>query len=320
MGTLHASTQAARYLVTVGMYPWLDNLLDKNPLVRIGPPTYTNVANHAVSLLTDRLTGQDGHDPQADTDFLDCYIEAQTAHPDVVDIPMMMSYMLVNLAAGADTTAATLRTVFYYTLRNPRTWSHLQAAILAAPFATTPSNTPKLPAPYAQARAIPYLEAVIREALRLVPGNMFPQERLVPAGGLTLPDGQFVPQGTAIGFSAYVMHRNKAVWGHDAEEFRPERWLQAQGETDEVYAKRMRLYNDCDLSFGAGSRKCIGMNLGMLEVYKAVATLVAMFDFELVSKEEWTLKAELFPKATGIICRIRRREGMRLRDDIDTSN
>lgn len=317
-GTLHASAQAARYLVTVGMYPALDRLLDKNPLVRVGPPTYTHVAHHAVQLLTDRLTGADGHN-KTTVDFLDCYVQAQQAHPDVVDHPMIVSYMLVNIAAGADTTAAALRSIFYLLLRHPPVWATLRAAVLAAPFAQA-GEKGRLPAPYAQARAIPYLEAVIREALRLVPGNLFPQERYVPAGGLILPDGQFVPEGTAVGFSAYTMHRNKAIWGEDAESFRPERWLPGDDEPEDAYKQRMRLYNDCDLSFGAGSRKCIGMNLALLEVYKTVATLVAMFEFELATEEEWTLKAELFPRATGITCRIRRREGVGLRDDIDTSN
>lgn len=225
--------------------------------------------------------------------------------------------MVVNLAAGADTTAAALRAIFYLSLKNPRVWTKLQEAILAAPFAQP--ETLHLPAPYAQTRAIPYLEAVIREALRLVPGEMFPQERVVPAGGLTLPDGQFVAQGTVIGFTSYVMHRNKAVWGADAEEFRPERFLRDEqgGESEGAFAERMRRYNDCDLSFGAGSRKCIGMNLGLMEVYKAVATLVALFEFELSTTEEWSLKAYLFPRATGITCRIRKREGMEIRGDFD---
>lgn len=226
--------------------------------------------------------------------------------------------MIVNLAAGADTSAAALRAIFYLSLKNPRVWTKLREAVLAAPFAQPEAL--HLPAPYAQARAIPYLEAVIREALRLVPGEMFPQERIVPAGGLKLPDGQFVPAGTAVGFTSYVMHRNKAVWGADAEEFRPERFLRAPGESEGAFAERMRVYNDCDLSFGAGSRKCIGMNLGLMEVYKAVATLVAMFEFELSTTEEWTLKAHLFPRATGITCRIRKREGIQLRDDLDLSN
>lgn len=197
-------------------------------------------------------------------------------------------------------------------------WAKLTEAILAAPFAQP--ETLHLPAPYAQARAIPYLDAVIREAIRLVPGEMFPQERTVPAGGFTLPDGQFVPEGTTLGFTSYVMHRNKAVWGPDAEQFRPERFLQAEGESDAEFAERLRVYNDSDLSFGAGSRKCIGMNLGKLEVYKAVATLVAMFDFELGSSEEWKLSAQLFPKVTGLQCRIRKREGMKLMDGMDMSN
>lgn len=231
---------------------------------------------------------------------------------------LVRSDMVVNLAAGADTTAAALRTIFYLSLKHPRVWTKLQEVVLAAPFAQPP--TLHLPAPYAQARAIPYLEAVIRESLRLVPGEMFPQERVVPAGGLTLPDGQFVPPGTAIGFTSYVMHRNKAVWGADAEEFRPERFLREKDESEGAFEERMRRYNDCDLSFGAGSRKCIGMNLGLMEVYKAVATLVALFEFELSTTEEWSLKAYLFPRATGITCRIRKREGMELRSDIDLSN
>ena len=226
--------------------------------------------------------------------------------------------VLVNLAAGADTSAAALRTIFYLCLKHPAVWEKLSEAVLAAPFARPGSVN--LPAPYSQTRGIPYLEAVIREALRLYPGNLFPQERVVPAGGVKLPDGRFVPEGTALGFNAYVMHRNKATWGPDADEFRPERFLRAEGESEAAFTDRMRLYNDNDLSFGSGSRKCIGMNLATMEVYKTVATLVALFDFELATQDEWTVKAELFPRATGIVCRIRPRPGMVLRTDIDFSN
>lgn len=317
-GTLAAAEKASKYLVTIGMYPVLDKFLDKNPVYHIGPPSYTNLATLAVKLLTDRVTGQDGHDAVQDLDFMDHYIEAKKQYPEIVDDVMLTSYVLVNLAAGADTTAAALRTIFYLCLRSPTVWKKLSEQVLAAPFAQPGSV--HLPAPYSQTRAIPYLEAVIREALRLYPGNLFPQERVVPAGGIKLPDGRFVPEGTALGFNAYAMHRNKAIWGTDAEEFHPERFLRSEDESEADYSDRMRLYNDNDLSFGAGSRKCIGMNLAMIEVYKATATLVAMFDFELATREEWTVTAELFPRARGIVCRIRQREGMFLRTDIDYSN
>lgn len=206
-----------------------------------------------------------------------------------------------------------MRSIFYLSLKHPSVWKRLEEDILAAPFAQPGSQ--QLPAPYAQARAIPYLEAVVKEALRLVPGNMFAQERYVPDGGLELPGGAYVPKGTAVGFSAYTIHRNTGVWGADAAAFRPERWLRdaAAGETEDEYAARLRVYNEGDLSFGAGSRRCIGMHLGLMEVYKAVATLVALFEFKLADPDkEWDLKAELFPRATGIETCIRLREGMTL--------
>jgi cytochrome P450 len=196
-------------------------------------------------------------------------------------------------------------------LKHPSVWKQLEADILAAPFAQ-PGHQ-QLPAPYAQARAIPYLEAVIKESLRLVPGNMFSQERYVPAGGLPLPSGAYVPAGTAVGFSAWVLHRNPDIWGADAAAFRPERYLRAAGESEAQHAARLRLYGDSDLSFGAGSRRCIGMNLGLMKVYKTVATLVALFEFKLADPDkDWELKAELFPRATGVELCMRLREGMAL--------
>lgn len=90
-GTLAAAESASTYLVTVGMYPALDHLLDKNPIHRIGPPTYTSIADLAVKLLTDRLTGQDAHDAKENTDFMDLYIEAQGQYPDIVDNQMIVS-------------------------------------------------------------------------------------------------------------------------------------------------------------------------------------------------------------------------------------
>jgi cytochrome P450 len=290
------------YLVTVGMYPKLDKFLDKNPVVRIGPPAFGSITNLGLGHLMARMKGEDKHDP-AKPDFMDRYLEAQQQHPDVVDVYRILSYMLVNLAAGSDTTAVSLRSVFYLSLKHPNVYSRLEGEILSAKFS-------KLPAPYAEARKLPYLEAVIRECLRYLPGNCFAQERYVPAGGLTLPDGSHVPQGTAIGFNAYVLHRNKEVWGADAEDFVPERWLQADEESDDAFEKRLRGMNNADLSFSAGSRKCIGMNLGKMEVSKTVATLIKLFAFELADpSKEWTIHNSIFPRQSGVILKAKKRDG-----------
>lgn len=90
-GTLATAEKASKYLVTIGMYPVLDKFLDKNPVYHIGPPSYTNMASLAVKLLTDRITGQDGHDAVQNLDFMDHYIQAKKEYPDIVDDIMLTS-------------------------------------------------------------------------------------------------------------------------------------------------------------------------------------------------------------------------------------
>lgn len=58
-----------------------------------------------------------------------------------------MGYLLVNLVAGADTIAITIRAIFYYTLRHPEVYKKLESEILAADFGKI--------APYNAARALP---------------------------------------------------------------------------------------------------------------------------------------------------------------------
>lgn len=83
----------------------------------------------------------------------------------------------------------------------------LEAEILPAGF------DPEKPAPFGAARQLPYLGAVVREAMRIHPVVAATMERYVPESGLRLPDGSFVPGGTAIGMNAYIVGRNKTIFG-----------------------------------------------------------------------------------------------------------
>lgn len=290
------------YLVTIGMNPKLDKLLDKNPIYQIGPPSFGEISALGLGHLMARMKGEDKHDPTK-PDFLDGYLEAHQKDPETVDVFRIMSYMLVNIAAGADTTACALRSILWISLKNPHVYKQLEAEILGANFST-------LPAPFTEARQLPYLDAVVRECLRYLPGNCFAQERKVPKGGISLPDGSHVPEGTEIGFNAYVLHRNKEVWGPDAEEFKPERWLQDAGESEEIFKERLQHMNNVDLSFSAGSRKCIGMNIGKMEVYKTVPTLISLFEWQLADPtKDWRIHNSIFPRQSGVELKIKKREG-----------
>jgi len=69
----------------------------------------------------------------------------------------------------------------------------------------------------------------MKEAMRLNPGVSFPLERIVPEGGAELC-GQKLREGTIVGINPVVVHHDRGIFGDDAAQFRPERWLEASEE------------------------------------------------------------------------------------------
>jgi cytochrome P450 len=65
--------------------------------------------------------------------------------------------------------------------------------------------------------------------MRLYPVVSYPLERIVPDGGAELC-GVFLPGGTVVGMHAWVVNRDKGIFGEDAEDFRPERWIDVEPE------------------------------------------------------------------------------------------
>lgn len=133
-------------------------------------------------------------------------------------------------------------------------------------------------------------------------------ERVVPPQGLALPDGSHVPGGSFVGMNPYITGRNKKIYGDDAEEFYPDRWLQREDEDDEAFTERMQRFNSAWLAFGGGSRICLGRNLSQMEVYKIIPTLIARYDIELDDPNEvWWSSARWFYRVEGVICKIKAR-------------
>ena len=114
-----------------------------------------------------------------------------------------------NVLAGSDTTAILLRATVYFLLRHPPSLHRLRAERDAA--------SPSVPVSWAEARDLPFLDAVIKEAGRLHPAKGLPLERVVPEGGAVIC-GEFLREGTVVGISAWVCHRDKGLFGEDAEE------------------------------------------------------------------------------------------------------
>ncbi|KXT12771.1 hypothetical protein AC579_665, partial [Pseudocercospora musae] len=171
----------------------------------------------------------------------------------LIDDSLMISHSAGNIFAGSDTTAASLRSIFYHLCKNETAHDKLLAGIDAADRMGKLSK----PVTFAEAQDLPYFQAVLREALRMHPAVGLLLERLVPKGGAEI-GGVFLPEGTIVGASPWVMARDKSVYGEDADVFRPERWLEADGQ-------QLKLMERNDLSFGGGARTCLGKNISVLE-------------------------------------------------------
>ncbi|GAB1319663.1 hypothetical protein MFIFM68171_09873 [Madurella fahalii] len=309
-GTLRASENLLDYFAWVGCMPFLDLLLHKNRLVQRlrGPGGFSALAATCVGRLIARYQGADDSRNPTQPDYLDRFIEAKSVDPQIDD-NQIVSWIVINMGAGADTTAITIRSALYYSLRTPGVWARLRAELADAGLSAAECPVVSIK----QARRLPYLDAVVREAIRYLPGVSLGLERYVPAGGQRLSSkGQVhdstVPEGTILAFNPWIINRNRDVWGSDSYEFRPERWLRSDGESEEAFARRLRAMNDADLSFGAGSRMCIGKNLGLMQAYKVVATLALNYDIELVHPErEWTVTNSWFPRQKGLDVRMVRR-------------
>jgi cytochrome P450 len=159
--------------------------------------------------------------------------------------------------AGHDTTAAAITWAYYYLTTNPSTLATLRAELDdVLGHGTTPYD---IASQFRKNRKVhlklDYTLAVIKEALRLEPPAS--TARTVPADySLTTSSGTvYHPrEGSVIYVSSWLLHRNKSVWGDDALEFRPERFLPG--------APVPRGY----VPFGKRPRDCIGSNLAYLEV------------------------------------------------------
>lgn len=158
------------------------------------------------------------------------------------------------IVAGTDTTATTATYLIWEICQHPSVKAKLLDAIKDLPQAPTSADL----------RAIPYIDHLIDETLRLCGAAPGPLPRRVPAGGRTLA-GYFVPEGLTVSPVAYVLSRDPEIYPNP-EMWVPERWENATKEM-----------HDANFAFGGGSRSCIGMHLARMELRGVVAAFFRQF-------------------------------------------
>ncbi|KAL1306999.1 hypothetical protein AAFC00_005629 [Neodothiora populina] len=202
--------------------------------------------------------------------------------------------MITFLIAGHETTSGMLSFVFYYLLKNPAAYAKAQQEVdqVVGNGSIQVEHLSKLP----------YITAVLRETLRLQPTA--PAFTLHPLNEIdTIGGGKYTVYGNEPILALLPkIHRDPAVYGEDAEEWKPERML------DENFNK---LPKNAWKPFGQGQRACIGRPFAWQEALIVTVMLLQYFDLGLNDPEyELQIKQTLTIKPKGLYMNAKIRHGL----------
>jgi cytochrome P450 len=236
-------------------------------------------------------------------DIVSLFLDNFENSPDSKDRPFDPMYLrdiVVNfLIAGRDTTAQALSWFFLSITQNPRVMTKIRSELrelvpgLFDGSVLTPSAE--------QVTQLAYLEAAIKETLRLHPSVPFLSKHV--QNDIALSDGTFIRKDSNIAVPPWALGRMRRVWGDDATEFKPERFI------DATTGRPINYPHTKFVAFNAGPRLCLGKNLAMMEMKIVASSLLSQFDIEVLSADSVTydfsltlpVRGELLARVTPVM-------------------
>jgi len=213
----------------------------------------------------------------------------------------LISQMATIIFAAMDTTSNAVSRILHLLAERPNIQERLRREIVAAHEGGEFS--------YDELMQLPFLDAVCRETLRVYPpASIISREaRKDTVMPLSQPiqgrDGRMiqeilVPRDTTLLIGVMGSNHNKKLWGEDALEWKPERWLSPLPQAL-IDARIPGVYSNL-MSFLGGGRACIGFKFSELEMKTVLCTLVPSFSFALPKDEiTWNLSGVNFPSMNG---------------------
>ncbi|PYI00686.1 cytochrome P450 [Aspergillus sclerotiicarbonarius CBS 121057] len=174
-----------------------------------------------------------------------------------------------NTARGANGVASAFVSFFYFLLKDQRILSRLKDEIDTAFCVGSLSDLPL----WRELNRLHYLDAALKESMRLSSAASFEEEIVTPAGGVPV-EGFSIHGGTTMGCNSHVLHFDSDVFGTDVHLFQPERWLTADAQQRSCMEQGLLLFNRC-------VRDCPEVEVAWLELKKVTVLILMKFNTQL---------------------------------------
>ncbi|KAG1734665.1 cytochrome P450 [Suillus paluster] len=225
---------------------------------------------------------------------------ASSSEADRLSDAELVGQVNVMIFAGLETTTAAVARALYMVAKHPHVQAQLRTEICDAMTAYEASNVDhsheggSTRLSYDALINLPFLDAVVRETLRLYPSLPVLTRRTTEAASVPLQfpvrsasgdeiDTIPVARHQRLVVSILAANHNQAVWGEDASEWKPERWLNSNEAGVQDGVRYTGVYASM-MTFLAGNRSCIGFKFAEMEIKDVLATLLPNIHFALPSE------------------------------------
>ncbi|KAH0924945.1 hypothetical protein HID58_017201, partial [Brassica napus] len=211
-------------------------------------------------------------------DILSRFLVESEKDPEKMNDKYLRDIILSFMIAGKDTTAASLSWFLYMLCKNPLVQEKIVQEIrdvTSSHERTTDVNGFVESIDEEALDQMQYLHAALSETLRLYPA--VPVDTRCAENDDVLPDGHRVKRGDNVYYISYAMGRMSYIWGQDAEEFKPERWLK-----DGVFQPESPFKF---ISFHAGPRICLGKDFAYRQMKIVSMALLHFFRFKMADEK-----------------------------------
>lgn len=215
------------YVAIAGYLYWLHCILIGNPIVtRAGILPMGHLYHTTTTAMNERRNNFN-----TSSDMAAHWFKSQEDRPGLVELRDVLAHAIIGVGGATDTVSTALQSFVYHMTRHPKIYKRVRDEIDAA---QAEGRCRSQVIQFADAQRLEYLQACIKECLRIFGpfGSVLP--RIAGKGGVTIGERTF-REGTILSVCPWIIHRSKDYWGSDASEFNPDRWFTRELASQDKY-------------------------------------------------------------------------------------